>query len=397
MRTTTVIVLSCVLGVLVGFGTAKSALTINAWNPQLESIKHEELVRKAAKNAFNPNAKASAPETLHDFGIKDIKEKGQHVFKVSNVGTAPLTLEVNKTTCSCTGIDPQKQTVAPGGTGSLTVKWNAERAMGFFKQGGTVVTNDESHPEIYFAIQGIFTAPIMLSSPLLAFPNISPTQQYSGKIRIYGFEKEPLDILSSEWSDKEHFDLSIEPSKLNEKEKEDPVNRNAKTVFEGTVTIKPGLPMGSFQEKFVIKTNSVGEPNVEFMVRGQVYSGNITLTGMGFNKDSGVAILGKTGVGQRLAKDVSIMFSGLAASQANLKVKEVKPDWLKTTLTEPKEIGGETSRRRVYSLTIEIPANAPVCNYIKADEENVAMVVLDTGLAETPILKVPVQFAVEQQ
>ena len=396
MRTILVIVLSCVVGVLVGLGTAKSALTLNAWNPLLEYKKHEQLVREVAAQRYDENAKVDVPETLHDFGIKDVKEKGQHVFTVSNVGTAPLLLEVNRTTCSCTGIEPAKQTIAPGKTGNLTVKWNAERATGFFKQGGTVVTNDKSNPEIYFAIQGIFTAPIILSSSSLAFPNVSPTGTHSSKIRVYGFEKTPLEILASEWTDKEHFDFKFERSELDETEKENALYQNAKSVFEGTVTVKPGLPIGTFQEKFLLRTNSAGEPNVEFLVRGQVYSGTIAIAGMGFNKDSGVVVLGKTSSTQRLAKDVSITFSGLSASQADLKVKEVKPDWLKAVLTEPREFGGESSRRRLYSLTIEVPVGSSVCNYFKPDEENVAMVVLDTGLTDTPILKIPVQFAVEQ-
>ena len=396
MRTTIVIVLSCVLGVFIGFAVAKSALTINAWNPELEYKKHEELVREIAARMFNENAKVSVSETLYDFGIKDVQEKGQHVFSVTNVGTAPLTLEVNQLTCTCTGIEPSRQTIAPGRTGNLTVKWDAERATGFFKQGGTVVTNDQSYPEITFSIQGIFTPPIMLSPSSVAFPSISPTETYSSKIRIYGFERATLEILAAEWNNKEHFDFKIEPSELDETEKENAIHRNARSVFEGTVTVKPGLPIGFFQEKFLIRTNSVGEPNVEIIVRGQVYSSGIAITGMGFNKESGVILLGKTNTGQRLARDLTITFSGSTASQADLKVKEVKPDWLKVSLTEPRELGAESSRRRFYSLTVEVPAGSPVGNYFKADQDSTAMVVLDTGLTETPTLRIPVQFAVEQ-
>ena len=396
MRTTTVIILSCVLGILVGLGTAKSALSINAWNPKLESIKPEDLARQAAQNLFNPNAKVEVPETLYDFGVKDVRENGQHVFRVANIGTAPLTLEVNQLTCTCTGIDPPKQTLAPGRTGTLTLKWDADRATGFFKQGGTVVTNDQSYPEIHLAVQGIFTSPIMLSSSAISFPNISPSETYSAKIRIYGFERAQLEILSSEWNNREHFEFRVEPSELNEAEQENSLHKNAGSVLEGTITVNPGLPMGAFQEKFLLRTNSAAEPNVEFLVRGQVYSSAITLAGMGFNRETGSVLLGKTNPTQRLAKDVSITFSGLTASQADLKVQEVRPDWLNVSLTEPREIGAESSRRRFYSLNIEVPVGSPVGNYIRADEESVAMIVLNTGLAETPTLRIPVQFAIEQ-
>ncbi len=397
MRTTTVVLLSTLLGVLVGFGTAKSALTVNGWNPELEYKKHEELVREIQARSFNENAKAKTDETLYDFGIKDVKERGEHKFTVTNVGTAPLRLDVNRTTCSCTGIDPQSQTIAPGATGTLTVKYNAERAIGFFKQGGTIITNDPGNPEIYLAIQGVFTAPVTLSSSLIAFPNVQAGATRTGKIRLYGFEKTPMEILSTEWKDKEHFDLKFEKTELSQEDKDNPLNKNAKTVYEGTITLKPGLPVGTFQEKFHVKTNIAGEPNVEFMACGQIYGSGITLTGMGFNKESGVVSLGTIRVGQRIAKDISIMFSGAAAADAKLAVKSVKPDWLKTTLTEPKEIGADSAaRRRFYSLTIEVPTGTPVCNYTTADEERVAMIVLETGIADTPTIKIPVQFAVEQ-
>ena len=386
MRTTTVIVFSSILGVFVGFGIAKSALTFNAWDQQFETKKYED----------NENAKAEVAEVLYDFGVKDVKEKGEYDFKVSNIGTTPLTLEVNLLTCSCTGIEPQRQTVAPGKTGTLTLKWDAERATGFFKQGGTVVTNDQSQPEIRFEVQGIFTAPVMLSTSVVTFPNVVPGRVVSSKIRIYSFEKGPLEILSTEWSNKEHIEFKVVPSELNETEKENDLYSNAKSVLEGVVTINPGLPIGTFQEKFILRTNSVAEPQIEFLVRGQVCSDGITFTGMGYTRETGTIQLGKTSSVQRLAKDMTITFSGPVASQADLKIKDVKPDWLKTTLSEPREFGAESSRKRIYALTIEVPAGSPACNYFKADEESAAMIVLETGLTETPTLKIPVQFAVEQ-
>jgi len=386
MRTSTVIILSSVLGVLVGFGTAKSALTINAWNPQLELKKH------APTRTYDENAKAKVPETLHYFGVKNIKEKGQHIFTVSNIGTAPLTLEVDQLSCSCTGIEPQKQTIAPGGTGTLTLKWNAERATSdVFEQGGTIVTNDKDYPEIRLEVQGVFVDPIVFSPPTITFSNVAPGETVSANIRIYGFEKEPLQIFSAEWDGKEHFDFSFNSSTLTQTDNEHGLYKHAQSVFEGTVAVKSGLPIGPIWERFSLKTNYGA---FDFTVRGEVHSDGIAVTGMGYGRETSFASLGKTSSIERRIGRMSITFSGPSASRADLKVKDVKPDWLQTQISQMP--GVESARKRTYLLHIEIPVGSPVCNYDKPDEESVAMIVLDTGLTERPILKIPVRFTVEQ-
>ncbi|GHT28604.1 hypothetical protein FACS18942_09160 [Planctomycetales bacterium] len=96
MRTSSVVIVSCVLGAGIGIGSAFCALTVNGWNPELEFKRHSDLVKEIALKAENPNAKASIENTVFDFGIRDVKDKGQCEFYIKNIGTANLTLENRK-------------------------------------------------------------------------------------------------------------------------------------------------------------------------------------------------------------------------------------------------------------------------------------------------------------
>lgn len=398
MKTRTVIALSCFLGILLGVVSAFAALKINAWNPELEFTKHSELVKRVIQETKDPDAKASIDITEYDFGIRDVKEKGKHDFHIKNIGIKPLSLEVNRTTCTCTGIDLSTKRLMPGKTAVATVHYDAERAMtGPYNQGGVIVTNDPEKPEIYLSIKGIFTAPIVMDPGAVVFPTVPASEPRSMKTRIYGYEKTPLKFEEPQWNDKEHFEIKLTASELTEKDKEDSMRKNAVSVYDVEITVKPGLPIGTFQERVNIKTNYASEPTFEFLIKGQVSGGAVSVSGMGYNKDRGVAIIGKTIQGKKLNRSIMIQFSGSAADNAKLQVKEVRPEWLKLSLNEPRDIGRDTSRRRLYSLEIEIPTNAPLGNFMNADDENNGSVItLETGLDDSPIIKIPLEFAVER-
>lgn len=398
MKTRTVIALSCLIGMIFGVASAFAALKINAWNPELEFTKHSELVKRVIQETKDPDAKASIDIVEYDFGIRDVKEKGKHEFYIKNVGTKPLSLEVNRTTCTCTGIDLSTKRLMPGKTSIATVHYDAERATtGPYNQGGVIVTNDPTKPEIYLSIKGIFTAPIVMEPGSVVFPSVPAAEPRSMKARIFGYEKTPLQFETPQWTDKEHFEIKLTPSELTDKDKEDSMRKNAVSAYDIDITVKPGLPIGTFQEKVQIKANYASEPTFDFLIKGQVSGGAVTVSGMGYNKERGVATIGKTIQGKKLNRSILIQFSGSVAENAKLQVRQIRPEWLKVHLNEPRDIGRDTSRRRLYSLEIEIPADAPLGNFMNAnDETNGSVVTLETGLDDSPIIKVPLEFAVER-
>jgi len=386
----TAVLASCIFGTLLGFGVARSLLSVNAWQLESEKKPYEKLVQTAREQATNPNAKAHIEETTYNFGIMDAKAEGSHNFFIHNVGTADLILRVDQTSCSCLGIDITPPRVPPGRTARCHLRYTAEQAtIGKFSQGGIVMTNDPDNREIHLRVEGVFTNPVVARPATVHLPRIATGITRTSIIRFYGFEDEPLQLSAPSWENREHFDFQWEPAELNESDAEDLHLSLAKSVVEGTITLKPGLPAGSFQEWFQVRTNS-SQTNVSFLVSGQVVGGNVAISGQGYNRSTGVVDLGRTVMGRSISREISIQFSGAMAQSALIQAVTVEPAWIRTELSPPREVGP----LRIFSLTVEIPEDAPTGSYVFSGDGQRAHIMVETNDETMPVLRIPLQFVV---
>ena len=383
---------SCILGTLLGLGLAFGFLSINAWQPASETQSYEKLAQAAFKQVTNPNAKAYIEETTYKFGVMDVKSSGTHDFFIKNVGTEYLTLVLDRTTCSCTGIDITPTRVPPGKTAKCHLKYSAEQARaGRFSQGGIILTNDFDNREIRLMVEGVFTNPVVVQPSTINLPKIVSGTSQMATVRFYGFEDEPLQLSAATWTDREHFDFQWSSAEHRKSDDADSQYLSlAKSVIEGTITIKPGLPVGSFHEWFQVKTNYSSQANVTLSVIGQIVGGNVSVSGRGFNKATGIADLGNTVTGKNIVREISIQFSGLSAPSASVQVKSVEPAWILAKLSPPKD----AEQLRIFSLTIEVPADAPTANYFIRDGGQQSHIILETNDESMPVLKIPLQFAI---
>jgi len=386
--------LSCLLGAMFGLSVAYGFLSSNAWKLEFETKSYPELAKKALERTTNSSAKAHIEETVCRFGIMDVKSTGSHDFFIQNIGTQDLILTLDQTTCSCLGIDITPSRVPPGATALCRLKYTAEQAtVGKFSQGGVIRTNDPNNREIILSVEGIFTNPVVLSPSGIHLSRITAGTTRTATIRLYGFEDEPLQLSAPTWTDREHFDFQWESAEFTESEKKSSFFSAAKSVIEGTITIKQGLPLGSFQEWFQVKTNYSSQTSVNFLVSGQIVSGNVAISGQGYNRSTGIANLGQTVMGGSLSREISIQFSGASAPSASISVREVEPAWIRVELSEPKDVG---PLLRIFSLTVEVPEDAPTGNYGYGGDGQQAQVMLETNNESMPVLKIPLQFAVEK-
>jgi hypothetical protein len=385
---------SSLFGVLFGAGIAHSFLSTNAWKLETETVSRATLIEQAHALATNPKAKASVDKLTYNFGVMDVKATGSHDFFITNVGTEDLILILDRTTCSCTGIDISPTRVAPGKAAKCHLKYNAEQAItGKFSQGGIIRTNDPDQREIHLIVEGFFTNPVIVSPTTVNMPRVATGTSRTAKVRFYGFENESLQLSAPAWTDHEHFDFQWETAELSESDRADSSYLGAaKSIIEGTLTLKPGLPVGSFQEWFQLKTNYSSQVSVNFLVSGQIVSGNVAISGQGYNRSMGVAELGRTVMGKSITKEISIQFSGASAQSASVHVKVVEPVWLRTTLASPRDVGPI----RIFSLTIEVPEDAPTGSYVFGDGRQ-AHITLETNDESMPVLRIPLQFAVGRQ
>jgi hypothetical protein len=381
----TAVIASSIFGSLLGLALACGFLSVNAWQVESETQSYEKLVELAFAQSDNPNAKVFIEETTHYFGVMDVKATGSHDFYIKNVGSQDLILMLDRTTCSCTGIDITPTRVAPGKSAKCHLKYNAEQALsGKFSQGGIIRTNDPDNREVRLIVEGVFTTPVVLQPTSINFSRVSAGTSRQATIRFYGFEEEPLQLSTPTWTDHEHFDFHWEPAQPSESDKDSGYLSLAKSIMEGTLSLKPGLPVGTFQEWFHVKTNYPNHSTITFLVNGVIH-GNVSVSGQGYNRDSGIVNFGKN-----LSREISIQFSGLSAPSASVQVKAVEPAWLRTQLSPPMDAGP----LRRFSLTIEVPEDAPTGSYGFSGDGQQAFISLETNDETVPVMRIPLQFAV---
>lgn len=111
---------SCAEG---GDQAAPSAATESA------AAKPEQAMDPARKEAAAPAAPTTTmtfSSVLHDFGTMNEGDEASHLFEFTNTGTEPLLITNCKGSCGCTVPKCPKEPIAPGGTGSIEVKFNSK-------------------------------------------------------------------------------------------------------------------------------------------------------------------------------------------------------------------------------------------------------------------------------
>lgn len=101
-------------------------------------------------NAQDKNkAKIEVTEHTHDFGtIKEADGPVTHVFEVKNTGDAPLVITRVMSSCGCTTPTFNREPIAPGKTGKITVVYNPAGRVYPFVKTVSVYSNGKEGPFI---------------------------------------------------------------------------------------------------------------------------------------------------------------------------------------------------------------------------------------------------------
>ena len=415
----TAILSGILLGVAVGAGIGFYSADSMPWTPELEInrgrefVQNEEQGTNSETNASDPMKKAprvKVDEVSYDFGIIEKNpstEKGEHPFYIENVGNADLSLADGGKGCFCTTFSISKTTVKPGDKAEILFKWDGARSGGVFNQGVRVLTNDPKAKEITFSVKGLYTAPVVTAPSELAFNNATKSSETMRTFRMYGFERNPdgtpfaLKVESLELSDPEHFEVELEEddvANLTEEEKENRLFSLATSVFNGKVTMKPGMPQGSFQEILRIRLNSEKTPILETPIHGAIMGSEVKVLGPLYDdKNSGALRLDS--IRQEQGKKTNLrflIFDPIDVNEKSVFVKSVRPDWINVSFTYPDaELQKQTKVRQV-EVDVEVPAGSPQGAFMGPGKDQLGEIVFQIGEDEetAQTVVVPVRFAV---
>lgn len=325
-----------------------------------------------------------------DFGTMERGMTKSHEFLIRNVGSAPLRLKVGQTSCKCTLGKVTGDAIPPGGSTQVELEWSAKSDSGPFRQTATVQTNDPIQSQVELTVEGQIVDATGVMPPDLMFDKIAAGESKAAEVYVMAMLQDELTVSSAELSDpatRDKFDVRIEPV-----QRDALPNKLAKGGVRITVTAKPGLPIGRFDQWLSLRTNLPGE-KLEIPVIGRVV-GDISMHGVvGWIEEQGVLVIGKVKSDKGTKSRVNVLVRGRDAANVKLDVKSVDPPELKINIGEPKQIKPELLH---IPVEIEVPAGTRPMVRLNTAQGEEARIVLSTTHPTIKELMLGVRFAVER-
>jgi len=349
-----------------------------------------EVETQPVVDSTKPHSSVAIDEETFNFGVFEKEQKGEHTFTVRNEGSTALTLKVLNKSCSCTSVDLSRSSIPAGQNAKVTMKWEPNNAGGSYRQGVEIGTNDPARPRFQLFVEGVYSAPV-IAMPNPVQINAFSGQEASNQTRIFFFEKEVV-IREITSDDPEHFSATFVKSELSEENLKSNLLKSAKSVYDVTVTLNPGMPIGHFKNKIIVRSDSDLEPEFSLPVNGQVL-GSLAIISQDYNQKTGAMNMGTAFHGTPARKTLRLRFNSPAEVTPEFKVISKNPEWLNVTLGSMIPAEGNN----LLPVTIEIPADANLGTSDAADTENPSVIVIESNIPAISTIRIPIEYVVREQ
>lgn len=391
MRVISVILGSAIVGTAVGAATAYFEVHTTA-SPLPEGTPTAQDVAAATAAGKSGNfPRASVDTAVYNFGTMQRGTSKSHEFLIRNVGHAPLTVRVGSTTCKCTVGNVDDKPVPPGESVHVKLEWKALVAPGPFRQMATILTNDPLESRLELSVEGEVSEASGISPQDFIFDKVAAGESRSASVYVMAIaQDEELHVGEPELSNPEmraFFDVKLEPV-----EKSELPNPKAKQGVKITVTAKPGLPLGRFDQWLIVPTNIPEAEKLEIPVVGRIV-GNISVHGRFWNEEQAVLKIGPVMSDEGISTPLNIVIRGDGADAVSLSVASTDPPELLAKLGEPQKIKPTLVH---VPLTVEIPKGTPPMARLNTQQSDEAKIVLKTNYPGVPEMVIGVRFAVER-
>lgn len=387
-----VIIVSCtLLGVAVGLGVANSRVAWRPWDGDPSGT----VVVDATSIQNSPDLPSSEVEvaiTEFDFGTMDMRDQQSHDFVFKNRGPGDLRLTIGRTTCKCVIPEIDRSIVPPGESCKVTVTWKGSDEVGDYHQTAMIETNDPNRRRVLLTIKGRTLEAVQAVPSSMVFDNISAGEPSVRDVSLYCFIDQPLEIGEIDFSSKsgaKHYGVEVLPLPKDLLAKE-PL---AKSGCLLRLTVKPGLPLGTFQQTIFLETNIESKPLVSVKVAGDI-GRDIRVVGPGWNKKLGILMLGTIDSKKGAQRRLLLIARGPHHEELEFKSVRTVPEMLKVSLG--KSVTMPHGRVTQTPLMIEVPRGSPRVNFLGSKRVGrVGQITIETTHPQIPQIIVRVRFAIE--
>jgi hypothetical protein len=299
--------------------------------------------------------RVEVPKSVFDFGSMEPESRGKHSFEIRNVGTAPLTLHVAGTSCKCTVGGVSASQIAPGDKAQVTLEWHAKYKDQEYWQTAEVHTNDPVRPILTLRIEGKVRPRFNAEVAELVVSPMAPGNGATAQVVLF----------SPTWTDMEIVGVTTTlagiSTELLPAEDSDLKRLGATSARVLRVNIPDNLPSGEFRDAIRIqaapKDRRLEVENLELSLRGQILP-RYRILGPLDERNS--LVLGQIPHGT--GKSIRVLIK-LRDEEQSLPVTSIEtdPSFLKVSVAPHLE--KEAATPGLFDLTIEVPADAPVCQY----------------------------------
>jgi hypothetical protein len=340
----------------------------------LNSTVADPMPAPAAPRPTGPTAKLELGEpATFEFGTLPQLSGGKHTWEIKNVGEVDLELVLGKTTCSCTvaklksaeGEDKPKLVVKPHDSTKIDVEWLTKTFHDDYSQGVTFTTNDPAHESVSINVHGTVHPPvIMYPGETISFSSASNEEAQERKVAVFSMDRPGTKLTKLTTSRPELLVVRSQPLSAEDR-------KMLKTKDGGywvIVEMKPGMPLGRFQEELMIETDHPLKSDIKVAISGTAV-GPISVI-------PGRVRMSSVSSSQGASCDVTLSVRG--GKPTNFEVVR-HPEKLDVRIT-PDELSSQTGR---YKMTVTVP---PGTSAGPVDGE----IVLKTDHPRAAEMKIPV-------
>ena len=392
MKISLVVEASIVVGVLLGVASTAAEFHWLTGGGSLAGLlaEGERGPRPVLPPAGGRQPKVVVDREVYDFGAIERGMSESHAFIFTNQGDYPLELVQGETTCQCTISRLDAEKIAPGESATVTLQWEAKSAGGKFRQSATIWTNDPLRPRIDLSVVGRITKVLQVTPARVVFSSVKAGREAVAEVRLISLVDENLEVLDHQLQDEataEFFDIQVEPLAP-----EELIGSLAKSGVLITITVKPGLTMGGFDQSLELLTNATHKSRVQIPIRGLVV-GDISLVGRGWIAKQSVWALGTIKSSEGARVELTIFVRGENAAATTFEVVKATPDILQVSFGEKTEI--KQGRVLKVPLVLEIPKGIRNMAHLGPSPSDLGEIVIKTSNAEVEQLRLFVKFVVE--